>query len=83
MIDKFTCQEGKDLNVTIIERNGVPVVDSDEIMASSSYPFRVVEGLEKLSDEGPPWTKRVEVTKCADDYAEVRILGDSLGDLIQ
>lgn len=83
MIDKFTCQEGRNLNVTIIERDGVPVVHPDEIMAGSLYPYRVVEGLEMLSDDGPPWTKRVEVTKCADDHAEVKILGDSLGELIQ
>lgn len=79
-IDKYMCEEGKTLNVTIVERDGSPIVEPSQTQAD--FTFRVTEGLEKLSDDGPPWNKKVEITRCGEKYATVRVLGDSLRDIL-
>jgi hypothetical protein len=41
-----------------------------------------VDGVDKLEGE-PPWEMKVEILRCADDHAEVRVLGESLRDLVK
>lgn len=53
------------------------IVDPEQ--TRSDYPYRVVDtGTEELDTESLPTEKLLEVTKCADHHAEVKLLGDSL-----
>ena len=76
---KFRCEDGKTINVQIIKNNGQLVVDPAQTRAS--YPYRVLNGDEHL-DGAPPWYKRVEIIRCCDKYAEVKIVGPNLNRLI-
>jgi hypothetical protein len=72
---QFQCEEGKRINVRIITDGEKLVVDPGQTRAN--YPYIVVGDHKRLEDD-PPYEKRVKVVRCGEEYAEVRIIGDSL-----
>lgn len=78
-IDQYMCEAGKRLNVQLIERDQMIIVDPSQTQAG--YDYRVTEGKEKLDSE-LPCERLIEVTECNESYAEVKVLGNSLRDLV-
>jgi len=79
-LDEHVCVEGERLNARIIKQGDEIDVDPEQVRAGC--PYRVVDGVDKLEGE-PPWEMKVEILRCADDHAEVRVLGESLRDLVK
>lgn len=77
--DEYLCEEGERMNAQLIKQDQMIIVDPSQTQAG--YDYRVTEGKEKLDSE-LPCEKLIEVTECNESYAEVKVLGNSLRDLV-
>lgn len=75
----YLCEEGKRMNAQLIKRDQMIVVEPSQTQAD--YDYRVVEGEENLDSE-LPCERLIEVTECNESFAEVKVLGNSLRDLV-
>ena len=77
--DDYLCEEGERMNAQLIKRDQMILVEPSQTRAD--YDYRVTEGKEKLDSE-LPCEKWIEVTECNESYAEVKVLSNSLRDLV-
>jgi hypothetical protein len=75
----YLCEEGERMNAQLIKQDQMIVVEPSQTQAG--YDYRVTEGKEKLDSE-LPCEKLIEVTECNESYAEVKVLSNSLRDLV-
>jgi len=75
----YLCEEGERMNAQLIKRDQMIVVEPSQTQAD--YDYRVTEGKEKLDSE-LPCENLIEVTECNERYAEVKVLSNSLRDLV-
>mgnify|MGYP007047128782 FL=1 len=75
----YLCEEGEKMNAQLIKQDQMIVVEPSQTRAG--YDYRVTEGKEKLDSE-LPCEKLIEVTECNESYAEVKVLSNSLRDLV-
>ena len=75
----YLCEEGERMNAQLIKQDQMIVVEPSQTQAG--YDYRVTEGKEKLDSE-LPCEKLIEVTECNERYAEVKVLSNSLRDLV-
>jgi hypothetical protein len=76
--DEYLCEEGERMNAQLIKQDQVIVVEPSQTRAD--YDYRVTEG--KKLDSELPCERLIEVTECNESYAEVKILSNSLRDLV-
>jgi hypothetical protein len=78
-LDKCFCEEGKRLNAQLIKQDDEIILAPGQ--TKSDYPYKIKEEYEHLQDD-PPWEKKVEVMECKAAHATVKVLGNSLRDLV-